>query len=81
MNEPKNKGGRPPKKPEDKRSIRRLAAFTQDEYKRLSNSTGKLEMSNSEFMRASSLLVARKIDSGEMDLDEFTLIAGVFRDR
>jgi hypothetical protein len=72
--EPKNKGGRPPKDPETKRKVKRQVCMTEDEYKLISNSTGKLEMSVSGFFRAAGQLVLNKLESGEMTVDEIEAI-------
>jgi len=73
--EPKNKGGRPRKKPSEKFSRPVQAFFREAELKRLSNGTGKLSMSSANFMRSASLLVLDGIEKGEIDLGKLLVIA------
>ena len=77
MAEPKKRKGpgQPPKDPAEKRSVRRLVLMTEGEHKQLLNSTGKLEMSQSGFMRAAAMLTLDKIQRGEVDLVEFLGVA------
>jgi hypothetical protein len=74
MSTPK-KTGRPPKKPEEKMNVRKSVVFNQSQAERLANSTGRLRVSDSGFMRAASLIMLDRIESGEVDLNEFLEIA------
>ena len=64
MSGPKKKMGRPPKKAKDRKSVRRFVLMTEDEHRQLLNSTGKLGMSQSGFMRAAAVMAL----NGELDL-------------
>ena len=71
----KPKMGRPPKNPDELHVVRKNAVFTEEQYTNIIKASDRLRMNESSLFRAGTLLLIKKMESGDMTLEEIRKFA------
>ena len=70
MPKQKRRGRPKTKAPDDVRELRLSVAVSKNELEKITNSTGKLDVSDSAFVRGATLYLIEQLERGELEADE-----------